>query len=252
MTTTERLKRIGSLELKKRLGPNMVRGLIASVFIHSAVVSIGLIDWVKEQKVIVWHVPPIHQEVPPITQPDPDQIPPVIQLDYPVLPDEMIPIPKDEEPEIAEEIEEEELDKDKLLEGKAGPQADTLIIEGDGYGGSLDGLGEVDLDIAGYVEPWKDFVPREIEPVPLSINPQPEYPSIAAKAGIAGKVYVWVLVGADGKVNDWNIIHVTTPNMGFEEAVEKIIEKWQFTPAIQGNTPVAVWVNIPFNFRVNQ
>ncbi|MBU1920010.1 energy transducer TonB, partial [bacterium] len=37
----------------------------------------------------------------------------------------------------------------------------------------------------------------------------------------------------------------------FEEAVEAVIGKWQFTPAIQGRQPVAVWVNIPFSFRIN-
>jgi TonB family protein len=111
-------------------------------------------------------------------------------------------------------------------------------------------LADLEIMTAGPSNPWDKFIPCEIKPVALSINPNPKYPSIAAKSGIAGKVYVWVLVGVDGKVAEWNIVHVSAPGLGFEEAVEEIIGKWQFTPAIQGNSPVAVWVNIPFSFKM--
>ena len=45
MTARESIQRLGSLELRRKVGPNLIRGLIASVFLHSAVVSIGLLQW---------------------------------------------------------------------------------------------------------------------------------------------------------------------------------------------------------------
>jgi TonB family protein len=255
MTTIEQLKRIGSQELKKRLGPNLVRGLIASVFIHSAVVSIGLFEWGEEAVV---ERPNYDTTVIELEKykPKPEKnryAPPVKRFKKPVLPDVEIPIPVDDEPEFVEEIEEKEIDKDKLLEGKyLADLPDSLLIDGEGTGGGVEDLEGIQ-NTAGIAPPWeRDFRPYEIPPVALSTNPRPEFPSVAAIAGITGKVRVWVLVGTDGAVHDWNIIDVTAPNFGFEEAVEEIIEKWKFTPAIQGSSAVEVWVNIPFTFKLKK
>ena len=253
MTTTERLKRIGSQELKKRLGPNLVRGLIASVFIHSAIVSMGLFEWGKET--IVGGTKERIVQLPPFRpQPEKDRYaPPIKRFEKPVLPDVEIPIPVEEEQEFVEQVEEKEVDKDKLLEGKyLGDLPDSLVIdEGLSGGGGFDDLGDL-ANSAGIQKPWEVFRPYEIAPVALSTNPKPDFPSVAAVAGITAKVRVWVLVGTDGSVQDWNIIDVTAPNFGFEEAVESVIEKWRFTPAIQGSSAVAVWVNIPFSFRLKK
>jgi outer membrane biosynthesis protein TonB len=43
---------------------------------------------------------------------------------------------------------------------------------------------------------------------------------------------------------------VKPENLGFEKEVEKIIDKWRFTPAIQQGNPVGVWIAIPFTFKV--
>ncbi|MBU0691269.1 TonB family protein [bacterium] len=249
MTTTERLKRIGSQELRKRLGPNLVRGLIASVFIHSAIVSIGLFEWSDEPEK-GGRGGRIVQIPPPQSPPEKDRYTqPIRRFEKPVLPEVEIPIPVEEEPKLVEEPDPEIPEMDKLIE-RYGTSSDPAVQEQNGWGNGEDPLVDLDVNSAGFEKPWEKYVAREIEPVPLSTNPRPEFPSIAAKAGITAKVRVWVLVGVDGSVEKWIIIDTSTPGLGFEEAVEAVIGKWQFTPAIQGRQPVAVWVNIPFSFRI--
>lgn len=249
MTTTERLKRIGSQELKKRLGPNLVRGLIASVFIHGAIVSMGLFDWGDhEPRVKYRRIPPSHPHKPPPHEREPQDLPP--RLKRPVLPEIEIPKPTEQEPEFVEDVPEETIDKNMLLQGKYGETSDDSLTEEnqDGWGSDGDLLADLEIKTAGPEMPVYIF--REIDPVPLSTNPYPEYPSIAALSGVTATVRVWVFVGIDGTVQKSIIIDTTAPGLGFEEAVAEVIDKWKFTPAIQGNAPIAVWVNIPFSFKI--
>lgn len=93
------------------------------------------------------------------------------------------------------------------------------------------------------VEIWR--VEKQPEPVN---NPAPEYPEIARKAGITGQVVVEVLVNKEGKVEAIGNVH---GNEVFHEAAKKAAAKWTFTPAIQNDKPVKVWVSLPFRFQLN-
>jgi protein TonB len=90
------------------------------------------------------------------------------------------------------------------------------------------------------VEIWKvEKQPEVLKQV------KPEYPEIARKAGIEGRVTVNALVGKTGKVE--KVGEVTGPEV-FHEAAKAAALQWEFTPAIQNDRPVKVWVAIPFNF----
>lgn len=90
------------------------------------------------------------------------------------------------------------------------------------------------------VEIWKvEKQPEVVKQV------KPDYPEIARKAGIEGRVTVNALVGKDGKVE--KLGEVTGPEV-FHEAAKTAALQWEFTPAIQNDRPVKVWVAIPFNF----
>lgn len=109
----------------------------------------------------------------------------------------------------------------------------------------LSQLGDIDLDEEEeeIVEIWR------VEKQPEPINaPQPAYPEIARKAGITGSVTVQVLVDKAGKVE---AVQVLQGNEVFHEAVKKAAWKWTFTPAIQNDKPVKVWVALPFRFQLN-
>jgi len=106
-------------------------------------------------------------------------------------------------------------------------------------------LGGIDLEEEEeeIVEIWR----VEKQPEPIN-NPAPEYPAIARKAGITGQVVVEVLVNKQGKVEAIGKVH---GNEVFHESAKKAAAQWTFTPAIQNDKPVKVWVSLPFRFQLN-
>jgi periplasmic protein TonB len=77
----------------------------------------------------------------------------------------------------------------------------------------------------------------------------PEYPAIAKEAGVSGLVMARLLVGRDGRVLDVRIDEHHSILM-LNEAAIRAARQWVFTPALANNRPVAVWVAVPFNFRL--
>jgi len=77
---------------------------------------------------------------------------------------------------------------------------------------------------------------------------EPEYPELARKAGIEGRVYIKILVDKEGKVRD--AILLRGVGAGLDEAALEAVRQWVYTPAIQNNRPVAVWVAQPIDFSL--
>ena len=107
----------------------------------------------------------------------------------------------------------------------------------------LEELQEVELEEEEeVVELWKvEKQPEVIE------SAKPDYPEIALKANIEGRVFVLALVGKDGKVEQ--VGKVTGPEV-FHEAAKVAAWKWVFSPAMQNDKPVRVWVSLPFTFQL--
>lgn len=93
-----------------------------------------------------------------------------------------------------------------------------------------------------------DFVAFDELPVLLSIQP-PTYPELVRQAGIDGTVLVQVLVGKDGKVKQ--SVAVEGPEVLRPEAV-RAAKTALFKPALQGTSPVEVWVQVPIVFSLNR
>ena len=91
------------------------------------------------------------------------------------------------------------------------------------------------------VEYWRVEKP----PKPKNI-PKPEFPEIARRAGITGIVTIQVLVDREGKVEKVGEIH---GNEVFHEAARKAALATTFTPAIQNDKPVKVWVALTYKFQ---
>jgi len=88
------------------------------------------------------------------------------------------------------------------------------------------------------------------DPVPIR-KVIPVYPGMAERAGLTGDVVVRVLVDRLGRVHDAVIVTCSTPGVGFEESARDALKQWIFTPAIQNDHPVAVWINVPVHFATN-
>jgi len=77
----------------------------------------------------------------------------------------------------------------------------------------------------------------------------PEYPVAARQALIEGKVFVRILLDRQGRVRRMG--QITGPAV-FHPAAMAAARQWEFTPAIQNDQAVRVWVSLPFNFQLEE
>jgi len=233
----------GSIELKKFVGKNLLRGLMISVLIHSMVIAAPFIATLFQEEI---PPPPSTVIVDPsflkkLKQLDPSKAPPKIERPKLAPPKVVIPIAvkEDEVPEEQPEIMKQEDLVQAIVEDYG---TDTLAI-GEGV--------ELVLGDESEIPSFEQFIPFEVAPQPLpDFSPQPAFPEMAQRAGVSGKVTAQVYVDKKGEVKKWRIVQAKPEKLGFEEEVEKILPKWKFTPAIQQGNPVGVWIAIPFNFKV--
>lgn len=91
------------------------------------------------------------------------------------------------------------------------------------------------------------FIAYETPPTP--VRPlKPVYPELARNAGIEGYVTLYVLIDKDGKVRDIQVRKGV--GGGLDEAAVEAVKAVPWTPAIQNNRPVSVWVSVPVRFRL--
>ncbi len=96
--------------------------------------------------------------------------------------------------------------------------------------------------------PPDEFVSVDIMPKVLH-SVTPHYPELAKRAGIEGAVYIRVFVNKQG--NPEQALVIKTTNDIFNQPSIEAAKKFKFQPAIKDNNPVAVWVVIPFRYRLD-
>jgi protein TonB len=240
MDSQKGLKRLGAAEFKSQLGPNLLRGFAASILVHASVISLLL--WImpeRSKEIVIEITTPSHPFTPPR-----DSAPPRPVISRPKPPSShSIPVPVVDEPVF---------DSTKVVFDE--PQFPVTGIPGFDTNLVDSGFPAGDTGISAGLQdpPWLIFVSREMDPIPLDINPNPDYPEMARRAGMEGKVIVWVKVDTEGNVIEYHVENAKPAGLGFEDAVLKVIPHWKFTPAIQQNHPIAVWVSVPFRFKVNK
>jgi protein TonB len=107
------------------------------------------------------------------------------------------------------------------------------------------------------IENTEELLPKPDEFVPVEQQPQvvkavkPEYPEMARRVGLEGKVWVKALVDKSGKVRDVIIAKGSGVDAGFEDAAIKAAYGYIYTPAIANGQPVAIWVLYPVTFTLN-
>jgi periplasmic protein TonB len=247
----EELKRdrYGSFELKRQIGPNLLKGLLISLIINGTVVASPFIVkfFLGEQEVTaprqVRFIPPSELfKLLPEERHSSEPIQPSVP-DDPVASNPVIvpgdPLENQDLPAISQ------IDiKDRLRQ-----RADSST-SGSGTGGdSLVVMNEPPP--ADSIPDPGFFVPFEIPPAALKdFSPTPDYPALAKLSGSPGKVFVNVFIDTHGDVKRYAVISVDPAGLGFDDEVLKVIPKWRFTPAIQQGRPVGVWVTIPFRFKL--
>jgi periplasmic protein TonB len=109
---------------------------------------------------------------------------------------------------------------------------------------------EKKIDIKEAAPDMNEFVAVEKEAqVDLGeLQKKIEYPEVARRAGIEGKVIVRVLVDPNGRVKK-AVIQQSDSQM-LNTAALDAVKKSVFTPAIQNGKPILCWVSIPIQFRL--
>lgn len=76
----------------------------------------------------------------------------------------------------------------------------------------------------------------------------PAYPSSARRLGIQGTTLLQVLVSEDGRVAEV-LVKQSAGHSDLDQAAVNAVRRWRFEPARRGTEAVAMWVQIPFEFR---
>ena len=73
---------------------------------------------------------------------------------------------------------------------------------------------------------------------------QPRLPAAAKLQDVSGQVVLQALVLKDGTVGDVDLLHVSAPGLGLEQAAIQAVKKWRYKPAKLDGQPVDALVNI--------
>ncbi len=92
-----------------------------------------------------------------------------------------------------------------------------------------------------------DIIAVDIQPV-VKKRGTPKYPPEALASRMEGKVWIKALVDTTGKITETDVI--STENAVFNAAALDAAAQFVFSPAMKDNKPVAIWITIPFNFKL--
>ncbi len=76
-----------------------------------------------------------------------------------------------------------------------------------------------------------------------------EYPPILRDAGIGGQVVVWFYISEMGRVLDRRIAE-SSGHLQLDEAALNVADVFQFTPVMNRDERVQVWIELPITFPV--
>lgn len=230
----------GMQELRALYKKYATIGLVSSALFHFSLVgTYYLVQYLGEEDEPVMTVRILkYSELGPPPSITSTEVAPQVSVSVPVAkPTVGIPVPVPD----AEVSPEQTIATQQELAAVQSP----LIAEGISGGGGI----QIEQDITIEEEAPPEFVPYEKGPVPVKII-QPEYPEIAKRAGVEGKVFVKIWVDKEGKPK--KAVVVKSDAEIFNEPSIQAAMQWLFTPAMMNNGPVAVWVSVPFIFKITK
>jgi protein TonB len=78
---------------------------------------------------------------------------------------------------------------------------------------------------------------------------RPAYPSSARRLGVQGTTLLNVLVADDGRVANV-VVTQSAGHPDLDQAAAEAVRRWRFEPARRGTEKVAMWVQLPVEFRL--
>jgi TonB family protein len=76
-----------------------------------------------------------------------------------------------------------------------------------------------------------------------------QYPAMLRNAGIGGTVEVWFFISEEGRVLDRKVFR-SSGYVQLDEAALRVADVFRFTPALNREKIVQVWIRFPIEFQV--
>lgn len=92
--------------------------------------------------------------------------------------------------------------------------------------------------------------PKPAMPAAHAGNPKPDYPLLARRKGLEGRVLVRVAVRPDGTAESAAVVQSSGHDI-LDRAARSTIAQWRFRPASIGHKPVAGTIDVPVVFRLS-
>ena len=110
---------------------------------------------------------------------------------------------------------------------------------------------EVEADIS--TKPG--FTPHTVAPDYINVDEvrralEREYPPLLRDAGIGGTVKVWFFIDENGIVQN-QVVNESSGHQALDAAALRVAPVFKFTPALNRDKAVPVWVSLPITFRAN-
>jgi len=77
-----------------------------------------------------------------------------------------------------------------------------------------------------------------------------EYPPLLRDAGIGGTVVVWFFINAQGELENTEIAE-SSGQQALDDAALRVAQVMEFTPALNRDEQVPVWISLPITFQTN-
>ena len=99
------------------------------------------------------------------------------------------------------------------------------------------------------IPPPDSFIIHDKPPEPIR-RTNPQYPKLARLAQLEGTVFVSAYIDTTGKVIRAHVAQ--SAHEILDTAALQAIKQWEFSPAMNRDKPVAVWITIPITFRLKE
>jgi TonB family protein len=76
-----------------------------------------------------------------------------------------------------------------------------------------------------------------------------EYPPLLRDAGVGGKTNVWLFIDEEGRVRRTKV-NESSGHADLDDAATRVAEMIRFSPGMNGDTAVPVWISLPIQFSV--
>jgi protein TonB len=150
------------------------------------------------------------------------------------------PPPEVEEPEDKPELQQEQ------------PKLNLAQLEAALNPGMGSAVGDFSLNLAGFAAEDLDriFELTELDRRPQQIHAvAPVYPHVMQRAGVEGRVIVRFVCDKDGRVQNARVRN--SSRMEFEKPALDAIRQWRFEPGVKSGVRVAVNMELPLSFTMN-